>query len=179
MKKQSQMNLLRLLTLSLAALGLCSCGGGGGSDSFVGAGRVMISSSPSHVDVGDRTLVTVDLSDINDDGVILKVRFPAALTYVKNTAFLEVDDLEKDIGPDINIDTDNVVFLVFFFRRSEFAEQNQGTLSFQLEGVTAVQDGEISVDIDVDDALIDNAVEFDPENPEFQVEDATGIRVEA
>lgn len=163
-------------------LTLFNCGGGSGDgDTFVGAGRVSLQTQPSTIDVGDRTLVSASISNVNDDGIMVKFRIPAGLVYVLNTAFLEVDDREIDIGPDVNVevDSENFVYIVFFLSQSIFGEQNRGVLTLQLEGVDSVGNGQVAVDIDVDDPLINNPGEFDAQSPEFQVEDEVDIKVEA
>ncbi len=170
-----------LVGLGVAAcLALLSCGGGGGggdSDSFVGAANVSIRVNPSDIDTGDRMLVSMDISEVHPIGIILKVRYPRCLSYVLNSATLTVDESEVDIGPAVNSADDRVNYLVFFLSQSSFNADRKGKISFQLEGNARVSEGQVEVDADVDDPLIDNTVEFDIENPEFGAEDSAMVEV--
>ncbi len=178
MRKQ-RFSLKALLTLFLS-LSLISCGGGGGGDGdFVGAGTVSISVSPSIIDVGDRMRIRVDMGDINDDGVILKLRFPDGLRYVPNTGSFEVDGNEDDIEPDINQESENDIYLVLFLDADDFGEGRNGVVFVQLEGIEQTSTGKVEVDLDVNDAEIPDNGEFDIEEPEFQAEDQRDIKVES
>lgn len=164
----------------LSSLLVCAgCGGGGGGSDFIGAAYVSISTTPSAIDSGDRTRTRIQISEVHEDGIILKIRFPAGLVYVRDSAFLELPGQQIDIGPARNVEAGNYRYLVFFFSRGQFAPYNYGELIFQLQGISAVSDGRIEVDADVDDPLIDNSVEFDPKNPEFTAEADAYIRVKA
>jgi len=174
----SHNSIFAVVCLLILSLGACG-GSSGGGDDFAGAGRVSVSASPKEIDIGDRQKVTVDISDTNDDGVILKMRYPSGLSYVQDSSFLEVDERELDIGPQVNADDGNEVYLVYFFPKSLFDENGDGVLTFLLEGNDEVTRGKIEVDIDVDDPLIDDSNEFDTSNPEFQSEDEVDIKVEA
>lgn len=166
-------------TFIYAALFLIACGGGSsGEGGFVGAGRVELTASPTSIDVGDRMEVKVRLQDVSEDGVIVKIKYADGLEYVLNSASLEVDSNDLDVGPAVNMLKNKEVFLVFYFGQDLFDDTATGTLTFQLEGTDRVSNGEIEVDLDVDDPLIANTEEFDIENPEFQVEDAVGVNVE-
>jgi len=154
-----------------------SIAGGGGGGGFIGAAIVSINLSPSVIDTGDRTQIETWISEVHENGIILKFRYPAGLTYVRDTAILEANEQQLDIGPAKNVASGNYRYLVFFFTREQFGEDNYGKLTFQLEGKAVVADGKVEVDADVDDPLIDNSVEFDPRNPEFVAEDEAGIKV--
>ena len=161
--------------LALTAL-LPACGGGGGGDDFVGAGNVSIRVSPGTIDVGDRLQVTIEVTEVNEDGVILKFQYPRGLSYVPNSAFLIVDGEELDVGPTINQSIDDETFLVFFFSNEIFGDNDRGDLEFQLRGDDEA-DGEIGVDIDVDNPLVGNDIEFQITAPEFQAEDKVTVEV--
>ncbi len=165
-----------ILVLSFALL--TGCGGGGGGGGFSGAGNASISTRPDSIDIGDRTKVTIDISSVNEDGIIVKVKFPEGLTYVPDTSILTVDDDRNDIGPDISvINNDDDRFLVFFFTEDDFDRDGNGKLEFELKGNEVVKNGSVEVDIDVDDPNIANGSEFDPEDPQFQEEDTAYIEV--
>lgn len=167
---------LLLSTLVLFACSSCGSGGGGGDD-FIGAANLSVRTSPSTIDTGDRTQVTIDVRDVHENGILLKVRIPAGLAYVPSSAFLVLNDDEIDIGPDKNVADNNRRYLVFFLDDSEFDEDGAGVVKFQLVGNDSVADGEIEVDADVNDPLVNDNNEFDIEAPEFGAEDSTGITV--
>ena len=168
----------KLITLALLALTLPACGsGGGGGDSFIGAATVNVRTSPNRIDTGDRTLVNIDVSDMHEDGILLKVRFPSALAYVPGTAFLEINGNETDISPDKNVADSNRRFLVFFLDRSDIDENQTGKVIFQLVGNNTVSEGNIEVDADVNDSLIADEDEFSASSPEFGEESSASIEV--
>lgn len=174
----SYMPFARFIILLLALSVFSSCGGGDDDDSsFVGAAIVSINTSPRKIDTGDRTQTRVTIQEVHENGILLKVRFPAALSYVLDSAILEVDGDEIDVGPAINSGDENDVYLVFFFSNDTFGEDARGTLTFELEASSGTKKGEIEVDADVDDPLVDNGSEFDTENPEFVAESTTSIEV--
>ena len=107
------------------------------------------------------------------------MRFPDALEYVPDSASLSNrTQRERDsIDPDVNVKNAGVVYLVFFLDIAQLDENGDGDIQLQLVGRTRVLDGQVAVDADVDDPLIDNEVEFDPEGPEFQVEASRNISV--
>ena len=166
-----------VFALLLCLIGGCGGGGGGNGDDFIGAGVVSISASPSRIDAGDRTRVTVEIRDAHPDGVALKVFFPAGLIYVPNSSRLYVDDADQSVTPALNRESHSGVYLVYYFTQRIFGDQNRGTLTFELEGTSRVRDDHIGADIDVDDPLIDNAEEFDINNPQYEAETETGIEV--
>jgi hypothetical protein len=171
---------LRSIIATALLVGLAACGGGSsGGDDFIGAGRVSLEVSPTTIDVGDRMLATVRLEDAIEDGVQLKVRFPNGLGYVPESGSLSNStQRERDsIDPDVNVETAGVVYLVFFLDTAVLDENGDGDIQFQLVGRDRVLEGQVAVDVDVDDPLIDNEIEFDLERPEFQVEASRNIAV--
>lgn len=172
--------LRRSLTLAVLAVApfLSSCGGGGGGgDSFIGAARVSINVSPSTIDTGDRMEVVVRITDVHPNGILLKFRYPSGLSYVPNSALLLVNDEEVDIGPQKNQTKDNSSYLVYFLSQAQFDEDYRGEVVFQLAGVKSFSEGEVEVDADVNDPLINDDDEFVLDSPEFGAEDAAGVRV--
>jgi hypothetical protein len=169
--------------------GALACGGGGGgsggSDSFFGAANVDVRVSPSKIDSGDRTQVQIELSDVHENGIAVKIRFPSGLRYVPGSSFLLIDSKEIDVDPTA-VQTDNaedLSYVVTYLSQNQFRRSSQeyngesGTLIIQLEGRKAVVDGEVEVDPDVDDPAEDNSIEFDISNPEFVAESSASIEV--
>ena len=165
-----------LLIFCVPLLG--GCGGGGGGDDFIGAGIVSVSCSPSRIDGGDRTRVTIDIRDTHPDGIALKVFYPHGLMYVQNSSRLLEDQAERRVAPDEHLESQTGVFLVYYFTQQVFGDQNRGTLILELQGTGRVKDGTIGVDVDVDDPLIDNENEFDVDNPQYEAESETDIEVD-
>jgi hypothetical protein len=177
------LSLVSVLTFTLAGCG--GGGGGGGEGDFVGAARVSISSSPRQIDSGDRTLVSVRLSDVHENGIAVKIRYPSGLRYVPSSSFLLIGERELDVSPTVNAtdDKEDLTYLVFYLSQSQFRRSSQryngeqGVLTVQLEGRDTVAEGEIEVDPDVDDPAEDNANEFDLTSPEFVSEASSTITV--
>lgn len=169
--------LLALGALLMTVPGCGGGGGGGGDDDFLGAAVVDVGASPRSFDTGDRTVIRAFLSEVNDDGLMLKFRFPKELRYVLESAALIVDDNDRDISPKVKVTVDNDNYLVFFLAQDDFDDNQRGVVEFQLEADDTVTDGEIEVDPDVDDPLINNNTEFDPENPEFGAEASVNVNV--
>lgn len=159
---------------------LASCGGGGGGSDFIGAAVVSVQTTPSTIDTGDRMLVTSELFEVHENGILLKYRFPSGLEYVLDSASLVVagNDDETAIDPSVNSQEDGQTYVVFFLRASQFGDEGRGTVSLQLKGVDRVVSGTVEVDADVNDPLIDDGAEFEVADPEFEAEDSTGVAVE-
>ena len=176
-----------LIAFSLVAAIGCGGGGGGGADEFVGAARVSVRCSPQNIDSGDRTQVSITLSQVHENGIAVKVRFPVGLKYVPSSSFLKVGERELDASPAVNAtsETEEMNYVVFYLTQGQFSRTTQeyageaGTLLIQLEGRKTVTDGEIEVDPDVDDAAEDNSTEFDITSPEFISEASASISVVA
>jgi hypothetical protein len=171
---------------TLVALLFSGCGGGGGGgESFVGAATVVVRTAPNRIDSGDRTLTTIEVGSVHENGVALKIRFPSGLRYVSGSSLLAVDSREIDISPTVNSISraESQTYLVFYLPQNLFKRANEpykgesGTVTLQLEGRTEVERGSIDVDADVDDPAENNATEFDIEAPEFISESSASIEV--
>ncbi|MCB0319564.1 MAG: hypothetical protein KDD60_01480 [Bdellovibrionales bacterium] len=166
-----------LVCFAFSSLPACG-GGGGGDDGFAGSGRIGVSVEPGNIDVGDRTRVRVDIFDVNEDGIIIKVLVPDALEYVEETGVLEVDGDDTELEPDVLAPgDDDDQYIVFFLSEDLFNSDGHGVLEFEMQAMNSINNGEISVDIDVDNPAIKNPGEFDPSNPQFQEEDSASIQI--
>jgi hypothetical protein len=182
--KSFRITFLSATALSLAAIG-CGGGGGGGGTSYSGAANVSVRATPSKIDTGSRAQVSIDISDVVESGIALKIRYPTGLKYVPSTAFLELGEKEVDLTPTVNVDVskEDQTYLVFYMPQNQFKksgrdyEGEQVTMILQLEGREELQNGEIEVDPDVDDPAENNASEFNVDTPEFEAEDSTPIEV--
>ena len=164
------------VVLSIGASG-CGMGGGGGGGEFVGAAVVSVTTSPSRIDVGGRTRTTSDISEVHENGIALKFRFPKGLSFVRDSAMLEVDGQEYGVDPDFAESSGAFKYVVFFLSNDSFGRHGYGRVSFELRGEDTVENGYIEVDADVDDPLIDNASEFSVDDPEFSAESDAYIEV--
>ncbi len=182
-----RVSLLGIFLVTSFVASVVGCGGGGGDDSsdFSGAATVSLKLTPSQLDSGDRTLVSVEVGDVHPNGIALKFRYPDGLVYVPKSSVLIVDEDGSRISPRVNVaSTDGgSTYLVYYlpqklFRRAkEIYSGEPGTVQFQLVGKSAVTDGLVEVDADVDDANVDNATEFNVAIPEFLAEDQQTISV--
>lgn len=185
--------LLSFLVAGALSHSLVGCGGGGGGGgsadggNFSGAANASIQTQPSTIDSGDRTRVSIELFDVHENGIAVKIRYPEGLTYVASSAFLFVNEKKIDVSPTINDSApkEDLNYLVFYLGQNLFRRAGEeytgegGTLILQLEGRDTIRDGEIEVDPDVDDPAEDNSSEFKIDTPEFVAEDATSISVVA
>lgn len=182
---------MKLRYLFIFCLLTIGCGGGGGgSDAFVGAARVSMTIAPSTIDSHDRARVTIEIENVIDTGIILKIRYSDKLLYADNTAklFLEGDTDGKQLTPAFNGADGNKTYLVFFLARSQFGDVSSNgssedpstpaTLTFELIGQSKLVDGTVEVDPDVNDPTIPDSTEFDVNNPQFEAEADAGLSVQ-
>lgn len=156
----------------------CDSGGNDEGSGFVGAAIVRISTSPSTIDTGDRTEVKVDITDVNPNGIILKIRYPEDLSYVLDSAELTIGDDETSLTPALSQSDGDRKYLVFFLPQDSFGKDEAGIVTVQLEAGSDISDERVEVDADVDDPLINNDVEFNIDEPEFAAEDEAAISVD-
>jgi hypothetical protein len=187
MKKSISQISCMVLVAATSFLGCGGGGGGGGSGTFYGAANVNVRATPNKIDSGDRTQVNIELSEVHENGIAVKIRFPAGLRYVPGSSFLLVDEKEIDVDPTVlqTDDSEDITYIVIYLSQSQFRRSSEeyngesGTLLVQLEGRETVINGEIEVDPDVDDPAEGNDVEFDIKNPEFVSESSASIEVVA
>lgn len=176
----------------LFILGFClGCGnldfgsGSGGESDETEAGNtfaaaVTLRVSPKDADTGDRVSVLVEIQDVNEEGILLKIRYPRAYDYYPNSAFLRSDRL-IDISPIANghsrVEGDKTDYLVFSLPRAAFGRGNFGEVSVQLYAATAVKSGKIEVDADLDSGEAFDKAPFTLRNPNFSAESEVTISV--
>ena len=169
--------ILSIFLVSLVPLFFIACGEGGeNGDDFVGAGNVNITATPNKIDTGDRTRVSIKLSEINLNGISLKILFPSGLSYVPDSTNLIIDKNTSKIEPNFNISGTGGHFIVYFLAESLFKDK-KGEIVLELEGISRFTKGRIDVDVDVDNPLIANADEFDANDPKFTAESSASIEV--
>lgn len=165
-----------LLTLLVSAI-LTGCGGGGGGGEFTGPALVSVDADPSSIDTGDRTTVTIEIQEVNDDGIMLKIRTPIGLSYVSDSGTLTVDGIQINLDPASNTADTSFNYLVYFLSRKLFGTENRGTVNVVFDGTAAIETGAIDVDPDIDNPTISNTTEFDVAAPKFSAEDSQTIVV--
>lgn len=165
------------------------CGGGGGSDgnSFGGAAQISLSNSPNTIDTADRTQVTVNIKNVIETGIVLKIRYPVELAYSVNTARLKLDseDVYTAVTPAFTGTNGRYKYIVFLFPRSVFGSYSAtdqtpsetANLSLQLEGKERLKNGVIQADADVKDPTITDSNQFDIAEPKFEASTEASIAV--
>jgi hypothetical protein len=167
---------LRICLLLSVISVIAACGGGGGGGGS-GSATASISASPTTIDTGDVINTRVEVGDADDNGIIVKIRMPSGLGYVKDSATLKVDGKESRRTPNFNVTASGFRYVVFFLSKASLGKGNFGEINLQFEGVKAVTSGEIALDVDLNNPLIPNEIEFIAARPEFTAEEQIGIRV--
>lgn len=163
--------------LALGGWLLASCGGGGGGGLSGGpSADVNIDADPNHIDSGDRTTVYLEIANIREESIAIKIRYPVGLTYVAGSAYYIIDGDEFTTNPTNNDSDTTHEYLVFYLSQDGFPS-GKGTLVITLEGTADVPDDVIEVDIDLDDPDEGNGTEFDVTDPQFDAQDDDSIRV--
>ncbi|RIL09656.1 MAG: hypothetical protein DCC75_06050 [Proteobacteria bacterium] len=170
-----------ILICLISALVLCSCGGGGGGstrdDYFVPA-RIDLDADPNDFLLGQRTLVTTWIYDIDEDGIVLKFRYPRGLVYATDTAYLEADGETIDLTPDTNDSSGSNTFLVFVMPPELFGRDSHGKVKFELRGEKVLTDDEsIEASVNIRDITLPDDQQFSIKDPNFGVLDSTHVQV--
>ena len=169
--KPNIFQLVLSIVLSVSILS-CGLGGGGGGGNELIAADVSISADPREIDSGDRVRITVFLSDVKEDGVLLKFRYSNKFAYVRNSSLLNVngDDVkvspaaEDSVGPELNGET----YLVYDLPHSAFGDEDNAEFQFVIEGVGKITNGDIEVDADFNDPHETISQKFSILSPEFE-----------
>lgn len=172
-------NMIRfLLTISFLALISCGVGGGGGGgDSFDGAAHVSLDIDPNEIDAGDQLTATVDIHDVHEDGIMLKIRVPSGLSYIVDSTTLEVSDRIYDWDPTTRKSDSKYNYVIYFLDRDIFGDDDYGRLSVKFLGTSAVDDGKIEIDPDINNRQVTDTREFDVSDPRFSAEAEEGVTV--
>jgi len=169
------------LIFLILAFFLFSCGSPGGGDDELNPAEGFLQVSPQELDSGDRTRVTAFLDDIPSEGVVVKFRLAAKLSYVEGSTTLEVGDDVKTFDPDF----DQVIgsggrerrYLVFDLPGELFAGEVAARLSFLLEGEGTIKSGQIEIDTDLNDPTLSFSEKFSSALPQFDVLESVEINV--
>ena len=178
------MNRNNFFSLGIIALlvSMVACGGGGGSGGsgdYVGSAEVAIDAVPHEVDTGDRIRVTINVRDVIPGGILLKLRYPTALHYVKDSANLVVSGGSVAFPPTSYAVTSDstTAYLIFAIAPSQLGKGNEGDLVLELSAASTLNKAKIEVDPDVDDPNIPNTQEFNVADPQFTADDSVTVKV--
>ncbi len=178
MIKVISVTLSSFIILGLSLTGCGVGGGGGGGKDPLQAALVTIDADPAAIKIGDRTLVTVEMQNIDSNGVFLKLRYSKDLAYIVDTAFLEVADESVDVGPvEGPVENPNYTYLTFYFPSESFGDEDYGKLTFQLRATAVNDQAEAQVDVDLLDPGADPRDAFDEKAPLFGAEDSTEVEI--
>ena len=173
-------NCLLLLTILASSFLFSACGEhDDDDDDFVASAIVTAKSKPSIIDTGDRTQINIYTSQVHNNGILLKVRFEKALQFVPDTSYVVVKDqnMKEKITPLFNDDDKKYTYLVFFLSPSQFGQDNDGKVVFELKGIKSQKNNTVEVDPDVDDPSIPNDQEFDVKKPEFSPDSVSYVTI--
>jgi hypothetical protein len=181
---KNRYNLLYLILSILFSISILSCGlggGGGGGGNELIAADVSISADPIEIDSGDRSRISVFLSDVKEDGVLLKFRYSNKFAYVRNSSTLVIDgheftvsaSAEDTVGAALSGET----YLVYDLPHSLFGESDNGEIRLVIEGLAKINNGKIEVDADFNDPNQTIAQKFNILSPEFEPKDFVKISV--
>ena len=166
------------LALCLACGGVGGGGGGGGSGTN-DPGELALTVDRSHIDSGDIARVRVDVFDINENGVVLKLKFTNSLSFMRGSAFFYKDeDKERAVTPNFDSSDADARYLVFIFSRRSAYGRSHISLDLDLKAVAGDPKGYIEVDLDNNDPVVPDSQEFSAKNPRFSAQERSGIRID-
>ncbi len=172
---------------------LCSCGGphvGPGSDngdddktSFrydpLKGAFLNVVVAPTHSKIGDRIQVEVELEGVNENGALIKVRFPNNFEYEDDSSLLIVEEDSANIGPAVGPATHNgMTYIVYLVSQESLPENNRGTIALTLRARKALDSGKIEVDDDIHTPGAAPSNEFNERKPLFSAEDSTNVKID-
>lgn len=164
--------------MCLACGGIGGGGGGGGSDTN-DPGEIALTLDRSHIDSGDIARVRVDVFDINENGVVLKLKFTKALSFMRGSAFFYKDeDKERAVTPNFDTSDADSRYLVFIFSRRSAYGKSHISLDLDLKAIAGDPEGYIEVDLDNNDPIVPDSQEFSASNPRFSAQERSGMRID-
>lgn len=157
----------------------CGGGGGGGGGGTNNPGEVVLTVERGHIDSGDIANVRVEVFDINEAGVVLKLKFTKALKYIKGSAyFYKGEDKQREVTPNFDSSDSNARYLVFFFSRRSAYGRSHISLDLNLKAVSGDPDGYVEVDLDNNDPTVPDLNEFSTKNPGFTAQERSAVEID-
>lgn len=166
------------LAMCVACGGIGGGGGGGGSDTN-DPGELALTVDRSHIDSGDIVRIRLDVFDINENGVVLKLKFTKALSFMRGSAFFYKDeDKERAVTPNFDTSDADARYLVFIFSRRSAYGRSHISLDLDLKAIAGDPEGYIEVDLDNNDPIVPDSQEFSANNPRFSAQERSDMRID-
>lgn len=174
-------NFIKITFSAIFAGTILSCGlggsGGGSSDPLVAA-FVSVDAYPREIDSGDRIRVTAYMSDIKEDGVLLKFHYSDKLIFINNSALLKVGKDQAKVNPAFNESLNSrETYLVFDLPHSAFGEKTNAELEVVVEGQGKLTNSDIEIEADFNDPNLTADEKFTILRPEFNKDDSVEVTV--
>ncbi len=169
-----------VLFLILFSFSFVSCGSHGGDNNEAFSAIVNISANPNVVDTGDRTQLVVKISEVHQNGILLKIRFPKSLSYVADSSYIiasSSSDKKTKVTPEEKGKKYEYTYLVYFLNPKQFGDKNKGKLYFELKALKAEKNVAVEVDPDVNDPAIPDDKEFSIVDPDFSADAVTYVTI--
>jgi hypothetical protein len=163
----------------VASCGGIGGGGGGGGSSANYEGEFYLELERDHIDSGDLNRITVEVSNLNPAGSVLKFRISRSLRFVANSAvFFPGRDERRIVSPEVLDSTPYERYVVFFLDPREAIDGDYVSLQFTLRAVAGDEDGFIELDLDNNDPTIADSREFSANNAKFTAKERRSIYIE-
>jgi hypothetical protein len=160
-------------------LGLTTCSGGGNNSDYFVAAWLDLSCYPQDIYVGERTIVTAYIEDVNPQGVVVKFRYPDSLSYVPESAFLDVEGEIINVGPMVNAHDkkDSYIYLVYVFSQDTFGKHLNGKLFFHLLAEKVDKEARVEAAATMRDTNLPDTEQFDIRDPQFGTDTAVTVEI--
>ena len=127
------------------------------------------------VDVGNFTQLYIEANDIDENGVLLKLRYPPSLTYSKRSAVLfPGEGKEQYIFPYTEATSGQDRFLVFFFTPNERLG-NDIRLALNLKAIKRDDEAYVELGLSNNDPNVPDTQEFRVGKPFFSAIDREDV----
>jgi hypothetical protein len=114
----------------------------------------------------------------NQDGIVLKFRFPTSIRYSKNSAVLFPGSEDaRFISPSFETTAEGFRYVVFMLSDGDIRYGEYSTLELNLKAITADPDAIVAVDIDNNDPNVPDSREFDLKRPRFAAVEELGLEI--
>lgn len=158
-----------------ALLSACGSGGGGGISNPADA---RIGVSPGRIDSGDRVSVEARVLGITEDRILVKIRYPNQLSYVRGSYVLSSGLLSDSDGPDIRASDTSNTYLVDDIDLAELGIEDDEPIyiNFELLGTDDLPSGMVELDVDINGRR-DEGINFDITDPRFDAQSDSSVGI--
>jgi hypothetical protein len=138
-----------------------------------------MSVEPNTIGVGDRLGVTIFISRVNPDGVVVVLRYTTrSLHFVSGTSFFSSDGDRIAIAPTFGPGSKpEFTFVTFYLPASAFGESRTGEIRLELLGERQDDKARVELDQFKHNTLIPPEREFSLSDPNFSADDAEDVRI--